>query len=309
MPVSKLDKSYRPFLLHVSLLLAVLTSAAQAACPPPAYSKEDLLEIRQAGFEMADDAQRNALALSLLDCVGDPDAQLRDGVAFEGISSWLRAEKLDAETYFALYLGLLEQLDKQPDVAGFRQPFAALILSEVARADRIQMQLSEEQRDRLVNSAADYLASVRDYRGFSKTEGWRHGVAHGADLALQLVLNPTVNEGQVKTLLEAVAAQLAPIGDVFYIYGEPSRLARVVFYSHQRGLLDNAYWQAWFDGVASPQPMLAWSEAFASQPGLAKRHNVLAFLQVMHLNSSLADNEKAAELDLLVMSALRKVLN
>jgi len=307
--VSRLIKSYMPFLLHVSLLLAALPMVAQAACPPDGYSKQSLLEIRQAEFKMDDDQQRNALAISLLDCVGDPDPQLRDSVAFEGISSWLRTEQLDLQTYFALYQGLLEQLDKQPDEAGFRKPFAALILSEVARADRIQVQLSNKQRDRLVTSASGYLALVRDYRGFSETEGWRHGVAHGADLALQLVINPAVNEEQMKTLLDAVATQVAPAGDVFYIYGEPSRLARVVFYAHQRAVLDSDYWQAWFDGVSRPGPMASWSKAFSSQPGLAKRHNTLAFLQVMHLNASLVANEQGEELDQWVMSALQVVLN
>ena len=31
--------------------------------------------------------------------------------------------------------------------------------------------------------------SVRDYRGFDAKQGWRHGVAHGADLLLQLSRN------------------------------------------------------------------------------------------------------------------------
>jgi hypothetical protein len=55
--------------------------------------------------------------------------------------------------------------------------------------------------------------------------------------------------------------------------------------------------------------MASWSKAFSSQPGLAKRHNTLAFLQVMHLNASLVANEQGEELDQWVMSALQVVLN
>jgi hypothetical protein len=51
---------------------------------------------------------------------------------------------------------------------------------------------------------------VRDYRGFDTAEGWRHGVAHGADLALQLVLNPAVDKPQIERLLAAVGRQVAP---------------------------------------------------------------------------------------------------
>jgi len=74
-------------------------------------------------------------------------------------------------------------------------------------------------------------------------------------------------------------------------------------------LLDSVYWRAWFTALARPEPMATWSEAFSSQPGLAKRHNTLGFLQAIHLNASLAANEQGEELDQWVMSALQVVLN
>ena len=77
--------------------------------------------------------------------------------------------------------GLLEQLQAADDAAGFRKPFAALALSEVARSDRVEPVFTGEQREQLVAAAAAYLGGVRDYRGFSETEGWRHGVAHNGD--------------------------------------------------------------------------------------------------------------------------------
>ncbi len=278
-----------------------------AACPPDAYSKADLLAIKQAGFELADDAQRNALALALMACVSDPDPELRDGVAYEGIAHWLRSGQINPQTYQSLHAGLMLQLQAAPDHAGFRQPFAALVLSEVARADRLQAQLDTELRLQLVMAAANYLKGVKDYRGFSETEGWRHGVAHGADLALQLVLNDLVNAEQIKTLLAAVATQIAPAGDTFYIYGEPARLARVVFYAHRRNVLEPEFWRGWFEGIAKASPLNEWSEAFSSQQGLAKRHNTLAFLLAMHLNATTASDEQGKELDQWVMQALSQL--
>lgn len=284
---------------------AVAESAA--ACPPADYDRDDLLQLRQEGFAIKDDARRNSLARSLLACVADPDPELRDGVAFEGLSTWLRANALDAETYQILYSGLLLQLQAAPDGPAFRQPFAALILSEVARVDRLQASLSVDQRDLLVTAAADYLTKVEDYRGFSASEGWRHGVAHGADLALQLTLNEAVTAEQLKTLLQAVAHQVAPAGEVFYIYGEPGRLSRVVFYAHQRALLGPEFWQEWFAGILLPAPLQDWSQAYSSQQGLAKRHNTLAFLLAMHLNATSVDDEATAELDGWVMHALQQL--
>lgn len=296
-----------PCVLLSLFWLAPLWAQPAAACPPEGYSRESLLELRQAGFELADEEARNVLARSLLACVAEPDPELRDGVAFEGISTWLRAGQLNAETYQVLYSGLLLQLQAAPDRAGFRQPFAALILSEVARVDRLQPSLSVDQREQLVTAAAEYLEGVKDYRGFSAGEGWRHGVAHGADLALQLVLNEAINAEQIKVLLAAVSSQVSPAGETFYIYGEPGRLARVLFYAHRRDVLAAEYWQDWFAAVAAPAPLPAWSEAFSSQAGLAKRHNTLAFLLAMHLNATAAGDDQGKVLDQWVMQALQQL--
>jgi hypothetical protein len=292
-----------PILLFPTLLFAQAT----ASCPPPGYSKNGLLELRQSGFEIINDTERNALAVALLACVADPSPELRDGVAFEAIASWLRGEKLDSSTYQTLYSGLMLQLQAAPDAAGYRQPFAALILSEVARVDRLKISLSADQREQLVVAAANYLANVRDYRGFSESEGWRHGVAHGADLALQLVLNEATSAGQMQSLLDAVAVQVAPAVKVFYIYGEPSRLARVVYYAHRRNILLPGYWEDWFAQIAQPDPLASWPDAFSNQTGLARRHNTMSFLLAMHLNASLADDELGTALDQWVVKALEQI--
>lgn len=277
-------------------------------CPPSGYSLEDLSGIRESGFAVESDESRNALAVALADCVAYPDPAIRDGVAFEGIATWLRSGKLTAETVDALYRSLALQIRSESDENGFQQPFAALLLSEVARTDRIEPTFSPERRSQLVELAANYLKGVRDYRGFSETEGWRHGVAHGSDLVLQLVLNPKIDSAQVKLLMAAVASQVAPAGAVFYHYGEPERLARAAFYAYRRGVLEDADWQGWFDTVSSAQPLENWAASFTSQAGLARRHNTLAFLLVMHLNAGTAGDKQGTVLDKMVLQAIQRVL-
>jgi hypothetical protein len=176
----------------------------------------------------------------------------------------------------------------------------------VARTDRIDNTFTPAMRAELVEVAANYLASVHDYRGFSETEGWRHGVAHGSDLVLQLVLNPNIDAAQIERLMNAVATQVAPRGEVFYIYGEPGRLARAVFYAWARETVAPAFWQAWFGGIENPAPMGNWNEAFTSQAGLARRHNTMAFLLALHLNAT-AGEKQAKPLDVLVMQAVTRV--
>lgn len=295
-----------PLLTLIGTCLLAQASAAEP-CPPAGYSRAGLLELRRSDFVIEDADRRNQMAIALLACTGDPDPDIRDGVVYEGLATWLRNRQLKSATVQSLRGVLLQQLRTADDASGFLKPFAALNLSEVVRSDRIDAVFTLAQREAIVLAANDFLRGVRDYRGFSETEGWRHGVAHGADLVLQLVLNPQIDAEQVRRLLGAVAAQISPPGDVFYVYGEPDRLARAVFYAHRRGDVAATEWDAWFHGIASPAPLGAWSDAWSTQAGLARRHNTLAFLRALHSAAVSAGDERGDSLAAYALRAIQTV--
>lgn len=294
-----------PVIILASLMLWPSTGRSQ--CPPEGYTIEMLLELKANGFQLEPAGTRDQLALGLAACTGHPAPDIRDGVVYGGLAHWLRGEQLSEKTVMALLGQLTEQLNDHDDEDGFRRPFAALILSEVVRTDRISPVFSENQRQQLVDAASDYLESVSDYRGFSDEEGWRHGVAHGSDLALQLVLNPAIDAAQVGRLMSAVARQVAPQNEVFYIYGEPARLARPVFYAFQRGLLDHDWWLAWLNGITDSAPLESWGQAWASNAGLAKRHNTMAFLMALHFNAVNGGTEAGAEFAAMIVDAMKRL--
>lgn len=259
-----------------------MVGTAQAVCPPAGESKASLqalaaVQWRLPGAEA--DATSQVLALGLADCLADADPVLRDELAFGALQSWMRSRQLAVPTVQALRTRLLAVLDEPASEPGFAQPFAALTLAEVARVDRLQPFLAAEEREQLVARAARYLAGVRDYRGYDAQAGWRHGVAHGADLALQLSLNPQLQKAQAEQLLAAVAAQVAPAGEHFYRYGEGGRLAAPVFYLARRGWWSAPEWEAWFAQLSAGLP----ARGPASQAGLARSHNQGAFLSALYV--------------------------
>jgi hypothetical protein len=260
------------------LVLCLAATAARAdGCPPAGWDAARLQELKAGQFVVDHDRERARLALGLLDCLGDADPDLRDGIAFEAWSTWLRGGLLVLGTRRAALAR------RQPavapagaDAAGFAQPFSALLLSEIARTDRKQPWLEPAQRSALVEAAASYLESVRDYRGFVAGDGWRHGVAHGADLLMQLALNPALDKAQLDRILAAVATQVAPPGQS-YVFGEPERLGRPVLFVAARGLHGEAEWTAWLAKVSAPPPG-GWEQAFGNAAALQRRHDVRAFL-------------------------------
>lgn len=282
------------------LLLAVVLPAA-AACPPPGVGLEALRAFKGEGWAQpaADDA-RQALALALLDCLSDPRPELRDELAFAALQAWMRAGRLSDATLATLRTRLLDLLARPADPAGFTQPFAVLVLAEVARVDRLRGHLSDDERAALVARGTQWLAGWRDARAFDEVEGWRHGVAHGADLMLQLALNPRLTRPQADALLAAVASQVLPGTGVAWRHGEPDRLAAPVFYLARGSLLDTTAWERWFTELAARRPHTPLNATT-----LAHRHDLSAFLNALYVAVQEAGNdEQKARL----LPGLRKAL-
>jgi hypothetical protein len=250
----------KPLAIAATILIAATAAFAQP-CP----------DVRTA-------QDRHGSALLLARCLGDPDPKVRDALAFEALSSVMRSGVLEQKTLVALKSALLNQV-AQPGSSAVLRSFSALTLSEIARTDRIRPWMSDTERQELVDAAATFLSGISDYRAFSDQGGYVHAVAHGADFALQLGLNPAITKSQLDKLLTAIATQVAPINPtVAYWAGEPDRLARAVVFIAQRKLHTDAEWKTWFASLMNPKPLAFWDAAFTSEAGIRKHHNVRAFL-------------------------------
>lgn len=75
----------------------------------------------------------------------------------------------------------------------------------------------------------------------------------------------------------------------------------------QRKLFAAGEWEAWFGRVTQAAPLASWDEAYASQAGLAKRHNTRAFLHAVWLNARINENTDDDVLLAPAEAALRKV--
>ncbi len=286
------------------MLAAVAADAQPSACPPPAWNLVRLDALKRDGFKIPDTMERHELAVALTACLGHATPAVRDGIAFEGLSVWMRGGLLDQQTLQRLRSDLLKML-APPDPDGFRASFAALVLSEVARTDRLRAWMSDAERDEMVRVGALFLARVKDYRAFNERDGYRHAVAHGADLALQLALNPLTTKAQLDQLLLAVAVQVAPDADIAYWAGEPDRLARPVVFIAQRKLHTEGEWQAFFAEVTNPKPLESWRVAFLSERGIKKRHNVRAFLLSVYASATAGEDPGVRQLIGPVTAALK----
>lgn len=256
--------------LFVAAAILLICQGA-AACQPDAGLPESDINLDQLD--------------ALVDCLTRLDPQLRDQYAYTRLTELLRSGDTSPEELIYLWRSLDEIL-AQPDLEGVAHPFAILVLAEVARTDRIAPWMGAIQRQTLVNTASSFLINTRDYRGFDEVEGWRHAVAHGADLIMQLALNPEIDLQQQRQLLDALASQIAP--PHAYQFGEPERLARPILFLALRQELSEGEWQNWFEQLADPAPLASWEEVWTDRAGLARRHNLRAFALEIYLNATLS---------------------
>lgn len=298
-------------LIGSGMVLAALVLTAQAgdvsaACPPAGRSRAAMTTLAESGFAVEDAKERNALAVELVDCLGHPDPQLRDGIAYEAFATWLREGRLETETLQSLQTRLTRQLASTTvDKAGFRQSFAALVLAALVESERRKPFLDDAALTDLVDTAADWFESIRDYRGFDARAGWRHAVAHGSDLLAQLAVHPRATNDDIDRIVGALATQVAPASGHSYIHGEPERLARPLLYIAGRHLYTTEQWNDWFAGIAAiPED----GNLFGSPTALARRHNLQALLLVLYVNASESRDEVLrASLLPAVTAALRRL--
>ena len=275
-------------------LLALLALGACATAAPPVAGAPACIipesmqtpgDTRFGALLDLDAARKAAFVLTLPDCLENPDPAVRDGYAFEMLSAALRGGEIDPGTLRVLRGGLLARLaDADGDANGFRGPFAALALAEVARTDRLDTWMSETERSELIRAADTFLAGLTDYRGYSDTEGWRYGVAHTADLLMQLSLNPQLTKPQAEAILAAITQKVGTSNHA-YIFGESERLAAPVMYLAQKELFSQEDWEAWFTGLWPAEDPLR-EVAYSSEAALAKLHNLRAFSEAVYVSAA-----------------------
>lgn len=288
--------------------VTINTADVNHQCFSKEWTKPAFAKLKGEKFVLKNKAQKDALSLQLLNCLANPDAKIRDGIAFETLSFWLRNDHLSNVIHLKMYDYLTNVLtSKVKDSNGVYQSFSMLMLSEVARVDRKTPFLTGVQRDRLVIIGTNFLTNLRDYRGFTDNVGWRHGIAHSSDLMLQLALNPKITKAQLDTMLDALASQVTANDQHAYIHGEPKRIAMAVLYIFLKKQHSVEEWNKWLSSVITSSPFNQWQDVYKSEKGLTKLHNTQSFLFSLYATIKASKNETLVKMVPALENAIKEV--
>jgi uncharacterized protein DUF2785 len=229
-------------------------------------------------------APADSLAVALVACLKSPNSELRDEIAYELFTYWLRSDRLADNTRRALLRDLTGTMSRppaaRPDNSSLDRSFSALVLSELMRSDAQKPFMTGEERDVLLDNAIAALGRENDFRGLDAELGWVHPVAHMSDLLWRFALHPDTSSTQAELILIAVGSKIAPDGAI-YSFNEGDRLARIVTTIARRKIVDAELVARWISSFETPQSMEKWSDAFQSPAGMSELHNTKQFLRAL----------------------------
>lgn len=274
---------------------AAATDMVSVACP----SNDQIVARWRAVRESVNDLDANALALDLADCLASPNPELRDRIAYEVLTFWLRKEKLETETVDTLRDKLLPWLERGHGEPGtddsIARAFAALVLSELVRHDAIHEAWTSEKIEATLELALAAFTSERDYRGLDADLGWIHCIAHEGDLLWRLALHPKTSGAHHVKILDALSSQIVRLGLPAYTHNEGDRLARVVSAIVARGKPQEARVSEWIEALGQPGSLETWNAAFRTPDGMAKLHNVKLVLRALRQQLALAGQSELTQ--------------
>ena len=238
------------------------------------------------GLKVPQDRSLVEMTEDLTRMLGDPDPEVRDGIAFPTMATWI-----DDGVYDDLLVGLGDGMchgldiglgDVESDTV-FRRSFSALILTECIDRTTTAALGGPNVVLRWGDRIMSWYARERDLRGFVAGKGWAHAVAHGADALGALARSPVLGRLELTVILDVIADRLLTPTDAFLVCGEGDRLAFATMHLLRRDIL----------GIDVLEPWVARLAAGAVGRGSIDRNpylvsgNVQSYLRSLHLQLAL----------------------
>lgn len=268
-------------------------------------NKLDWIKLKDTDFKVQGDITFFRIK-QVVACLAEPDPAIRDKVAYNALSSWLRAGIVSNEVNKLSINYVLKELKaNHEDEVGVYKPFLILALAEFVRADRISPFMESLQRQEVITFLSESLKVIDDYRGFEEQIGWRHQVAHLSDVALQVALNNSFSSLQLMHVYDSLLFQLKQTKHPF-VFNEGERLARAVLYGFIRTDIPEGYWHDWFKSLLDIAPLNDWNDVYHDANGLVLRHNVRQFLAPLAVTTLQSKSTKLDGVRNLVQKAWRK---
>jgi hypothetical protein len=251
--------------------------------------------VRASGFRLPEDRPLDDLTTELVRMLGDPDPDVRDGLAYPVLATWIGEGVYDdLLTGFGdgIAEGLFVGLGEDGTDSVLRRSFCALLLAETVLREQVARVVHSDAVFRWGDRAASWLVRERDLRGYIEGRGWAHSIAHGADLVAALARSQHFGKLELTVLLDVVADRLLTPTQYRLTHGEDDRLAFAVMTVLHRNLITIELLEPWVERLAAALVMPEHAEGSEGEPTTpewpsAVAFNTASFLRELHLQLAL----------------------
>jgi hypothetical protein len=248
--------------------------------------------VRSQGLGVPSDRPLVELTTELTRMLGDADPEIRDGIAYPTLSTWIARGVYDdllSGLGDGMAAGLTTGLGERGTDTVFRRSFSALVLRECIARDNERPLVPGgkvlEWGDRL----ATWLLREQDLRGDVPGKGSAHALAHGAEALATLASSPHLATPELTVLLDVVADRvLAPVA-ASYTQREADELACATVAVMRRNLVPLAVVERWAARLGATSGVSA-----------VALDNAEAFLRALYLQLALGPQPPNVRADLLL---------
>ncbi|HEX4190213.1 MAG TPA: DUF2785 domain-containing protein [Marmoricola sp.] len=256
------------------------------------------------GLQVPTDRSLVEMTEDLTRMLGDPDPDVRDGIAFPTLATWIDEGVYD-DLLVGLGDGLCHGLDiglgRPEDDSVFRRSFSALALTECIDRSTTTGLAGPEVVLRWGDRVMSWLAREQDLRGFVPGKGWAHALAHGADALGALARSPYIGRLELTVILDVIGDRLLTPTEVFFVAGEDDRLAYATMHLLHRDVLGLEVVEPWVARIAAGARPSGDAHDYPERHPYRVAGNVQGYLRSLQLQLALGAEHPACRTDLLLV--------
>lgn len=186
------------------------------------------------------------LVHELLENIGDPDGEIRDGLVYPCLAHLLYDKHFDEETLSSILTLLMSEdylfydINNNSLNSVLKRSFTSLqivIMLYVHKRDQV---LSETQIKDTLNKYLTYFNEETHLEGYNDTVGWLHSIAHGADVFDQFFTIEYFKEEELTQIFEVILNKMKQ-RHYYYSHDEDERMIVGMTKAIKRDILGKEY--------------------------------------------------------------------
>lgn len=216
---------------------------------------QDLQRIEAEHYQLRAGEELEDFVTLMLQYIGDPDPELRDGLIYPTFYTWIREQNRFTEAQLRSLLAvltdeqhLLYRIGSEGDESVFTRTFSVLPIALILWRHGKQPFLSQADLEHVKHALLRNYREEQDLRGFLPEEGWAHSAAHGADALDELVQCCKSDAALQRDVLAAVSGMLHN-GKHIFSEEEDERITTLLVTMMDHELLPEQEIAAWINSL------------------------------------------------------------